>query len=267
MSVFRPLLLSLTLLLSIPALAAPLQMSISTVKPWGYLDKEGNPQGLLGHFSRELEKYSALPMNNVLAPYPRVIQEIKRGHADIAVLFKSPEADQYGIDLGEVVRSSIIVIARSDAPMISSISDLQNTRVGYIRGSRYGKAFDDNQTLYKVPVNDMSQGVKMLLQGRIEAMVSADYTLFFTLRELGIDPLRLAQLLVLSSNSGHLYLSRRSNRQEVLEPLQHALELMQEEGVLQRIFSKPYLSDTLQPPANDNSQSSSSPPHWLARHP
>ncbi|MCL6414660.1 transporter substrate-binding domain-containing protein [Aestuariirhabdus sp. Z084] len=260
-----PLLQSWLVLLALflPAAAYPdsLQVSTSTVKPWGYVNAQGQLDGLLSRFTLELEKHSGITLNNTLTPYPRVIQEVKSGQADLAVLFKSPQADQYGIDLGEVVKTSIIITARADAPPINSLDALAGKRVGYIRGSRYGASFDDNLQLYKVPIRDMAQGVRMLMQGRIEAMVSADYTLFYTLRELDIEPTRLVHLLTLDSNSGHLYLSRRSTKPDSAANLQKALEEMRSNGILQQIFFKPYLSDRLNSPSNNSHRQTNTP--WL----
>ncbi|RRJ84817.1 substrate-binding periplasmic protein [Aestuariirhabdus litorea] len=254
---YRPLLLSLFLLLG-PLVSGGLHadsiaVATTTVKPWGYLDNEGAPQGLLSQFIRELEDHSGLPMNNTLEPYPRVIQEIKSGKADIAVLLKSPESDKFAIDLGEVVKTSTIFIALAGTPPIDTLDALIGSRVGHIRGSKYGTEFDDHPSIHRVPVSDVAQGLRMLRQGRIEALASTDYSLFYTLRELHIDPGLLTQLISLKSNSGHLYLSRRSPKQELREPLQQALEQMRSNGVLQRLFAKPYLSDSLSPAEEDTS--------------
>ncbi len=215
----------------------PVQIVTSMVAPWGYRSATGRPDGLLVKLADLLAREAGLPYQQNLRPYPRVLQEISAGRADMAVLFDSPESEKIAEPLGKVLEISIVVIGPAGTPALEDMGQLSGQRAGYIRGSKYGSAFDDNRTLIKIPLNTPEQGLAMLLQGRLDVMVISDHTLRFALQKMGLTAERVSLRLRLAGTSASLYFSRLSPRQDLRSTYRRALAQLRERGLIAPIFN------------------------------
>lgn len=211
-------------------------MSTTTVSPWGGLEENGRKTGLLDLFAEALADASGVTIENISRPYPRVIFEMESGQCDLAVMFSSPANGEFAQSLGTVVATNIMLIGRADSPDIKHLDDLGNKMVGHIRGSRYGTAFDQHPTILKVPVLTMEQGLNMLVRKRLDAMASADQTLYYTLREMGLSRLEIKPLLVLKTTTAELFISRKSSHKHLIPRFKKALDDLHINGTLTRIF-------------------------------
>ncbi len=216
-------------------LALP-KFATSTVKPWGFKDKNGHEDGLLVHFGRELSLESKIGYQNFLQPYPRVIHSLNSGLVDFAVLFDSHASREAAIRVGDVTRVEIIVVAAAGAEPRENIKALEGMNIGYIRGSRYGEEFDDATHFTRIPINTMHQGLAMLLNGRIDAMASADQSLYWAMDKMGVEASKLTKVISIGETTGGLYMSKKSDRTDLLPIYQQALKRMAEKGALARIF-------------------------------
>lgn len=216
-------------------LPAP-RFSTSTVKPWGFIDEEGQEDGLLVRFERELYLETGIAYENYLQPYPRVLHSLASGSVDFAIIFDPHAPREKTVRVGHVTTTEIIVVARAGVEPLASIDGLAKQRVGYIRGSKYGEAFDGATHFTRIPINTMKQGLSMLLNGRIDAMTSSDQSLYWAMERMGIDGSRLARVLILGGVTGGLYMSNSSRRQDLLPIYRKALQRMQAKGTMTRIF-------------------------------
>ncbi len=242
----KPLLtifLIFTALLQIPhTVADTLIFSVSNVKPWGYYRNHNHPTGLLVEFGDQLQRQilknaaARLDFENHIRPYPRVISDIKTGRADFAVLFNSPESLNYGNSLGKIASFEILITGRKTSPPINTIDDLAGKTIGYVRGSKYGPAFDSNNKLIKVSLDSMDKGVEMLLKGRLDALICLDQTLHYSLKEKSINPSATKTLLVLGSARADLFISKRSDKAVYQKEVSDALRQLHKKGTIKAIF-------------------------------
>ncbi len=200
------------------------------------MNSDGSLGGLLPRFTELLSKEAGIPFTNQLQPYPRVKHTLSHGQADFAVMFVGPQSDKMGISLGEVVKTKIMVVAAKGAEPVQNLNELIGRRVGYIRGSRYGLAFDEHPDLNKIPINTMHQGVAMLLAGRMDAMVSTEQSLFYTLQKMSVEQGRLVPLIIIGETQGDLFMSRHSPHQALQETYRQALDRLREKGSLDSLF-------------------------------
>ncbi len=223
------------------ALASDPIASFSTaeVPPWGYEGPSNQPAGLLSVLAERLSVIAGIRITNDLRPYPRTIDEIRSGKVDFAIMFAGTSSESIGIPLGVVTDMDIILTGRTDHPPIKSLDDMAGEFVGYIRGSLYGKEFENNSLIQKIPVQDMEQGLRMLAANRLAGMVGTDQALYHGLRNEQIDPLKVRPLLILGSAKAVLYFSRASNHKTFIKPFQEALQTMRESGELQNLFALP----------------------------
>lgn len=220
-----------------------LKISTSNVMPWGIEKPDGKYEGLLVELADAFCHESGMQTRNRLKPYPRVINDIRLGQADVAVLFHSPESDRIGYSLGEVARVEVIAVSKSAHKQIFSLDDLKGERVAHVRGSKYGPAFDQHKGFQKVPVKNMNQGLSMLMKNHVDVVVSTDQSIYYGIDDLGIETKWLKKLLVISTASADLYLSKKSPFVHNLDALRAAVSELKRKGELTRIFyGRDYIS-------------------------
>ncbi len=210
--------------------------AIPDVWPWAYEDSDGRPQGSLVAVARRLAELTGVPVEPRLRPLRRAIIELDSGEVNFSLLFQSPALDNRAINVAEVVQIDIMLaaLAGSDHPL--SLEELAGKRIGYIRGTYLGEAFENNTEVQKVPVAVISQGIEMLSLGRLSAVLASDHAIVRTLQTMGLgtDALRFSKHI--KAQPGALYMSRRAQRPQVAEKFRKAVSQMVESDELNQIF-------------------------------
>ncbi len=220
-----------------------LKLVTGHVAPWGYVDAEGKPQGLLITFAQHLADHLSISVDNQLQPYARVIHSIRLGKADIAVMFTCEESERIAENLGVVVvNMPLLLVGPPGSTPLEKLRALAGKRVGYIRGTRFGEAFDDADYLEKFPLSHMNHGMAMMLSGRLEALVGTAQSLGFGLRALGLKPDNIVLLNYLGELTGSLYFSREAPHPQYKQAVLEALGKMRRSGALEEIFAPPVLA-------------------------
>ncbi|MBU3069567.1 transporter substrate-binding domain-containing protein [Aestuariicella sp. G3-2] len=212
------------------------RFAAGTVTPWVYKGESGSEQGLLIEFSRSLASYTGIAYTNILQPYPRALQSLKSGYVDFAVAFESPSVAKTAILVGGVSRSQVLMVARQGEASQYQPPLRGGLRLGYIRGSDYDLTRRDRKSLNLFPVNNMEQGLEMLLKKRIDIMVGTEDAFEWALRDMQLGAEQLELVRVLGETRVGLYMSRQSSNQGLLKVYQQALQDMKKDGELERIF-------------------------------
>ncbi|UTA49109.1 transporter substrate-binding domain-containing protein [Simiduia sp. 21SJ11W-1] len=215
---------------------ARLQLATASVAPWGLVGEQGEPAGLLVQFQRELAARAGLAVQNKLAPYPRVIHDLASGKVDLAVMFVSPQAQQVGRSLGQVVDMSVVALVPAAAPDYGALEDFKGLRVGYVRGSKYGPAFDNNPDFERVGVLSASQGLLMLSKGRLDALVATEQALAYGLIQESVGEGAYKVVFQVAKARADLYVNRLRMLDGWVPSLRRALADMRADGSLRRVF-------------------------------
>jgi polar amino acid transport system substrate-binding protein len=170
-------------------------------------------------------------------PYPRVIHSLKSGKINFAVLIDSPNIGAEVIKGDHLLRSNVILVGASGAQKITSLSALAGKRVGHIRASKYGKAFDEADYFVKYPVNSLDRGLAMLMVGRLDALVSLDDTLYFAMGKMAIAEDAVGVMMKLGEVSVSLYMSATAPREDLFLRYSQEISKMRESGRLRELFS------------------------------
>ena len=241
MCVFAGRLFALLLLLPLPVMAdgqSPAtsisipRVTTSTVTPWGILNADHSLSGILVDFQNTLFARAGLSFSNRAEPYPRVIQSIASGDADVAVMFVSPMSERIGLSLGKVLDERIVIVTLANAAAVNSLDDFSGKLVGHVRGSKYGDAFDLHPGIVRTAVTDVDQGLKMLLSGRLAAMASTEHSLLYAMYMSGIDSRRIRIALPLFTVRVDLYVSRQAADEPWVTRLRQTMASMTEDGSL-----------------------------------
>lgn len=210
---------------------------VPDVEPWGYADSQAQPAGLLADFYQVLFARARLSPTIELRPYARVLQDLATGQAHLSVMFRGPAADKVARSLGLVVPTPVLVLARPGSSA-RALADLAGGQVGFLRGSRYGKVFDDDASFRHIPVNNADQGLRMLLAGRLDALVCTLQALMFALEQTGVSGDSLRLVTQLPATGADLYVSLAVGQPTWEAALTGTLQAMREDGSLAHLFSE-----------------------------
>lgn len=221
----------------------PVRFMSADVWPWAYLDQTGQPAGLLHTLATRLAAVAGLPLENRILPHQRLRHEFRLGHGDFAVLFENPDLHDFALPIGEVLRSDMILVAEADSSRELTFEALAGRPVGYIRGTYYGEAFEHDQGMVKIAVNNLDQALHMLKLGRLDAFLSSDILLYHTFLAQGVNPSGYRMRIQSRGYSGHLYMRQEPSRPEQGPRIRTALETLRESGELAEIFHVPLISE------------------------
>lgn len=222
------------------ATSSPVRVATAEVWPWGYQTPNGGLGGSLADFYQRLFELTELSYRNRLLPHRRVFRELEDGQSDFAVLFESPESNRIADLVSPVVRVRVLLAARADHDIELALGGgMAGRSVGYIRGTYYGEAFAQDQTLEKVAVQDLRQAVEMLRLGRIDALVASDQAFFNTLKELQLAPELFKLDVVIAEQRGALYFSHQSDKAHLVPRFREIIRQMELSGELAEIFRLP----------------------------
>lgn len=109
-------------------------------------------------------------------------------------------------------------------------------RTGAVNFSMLFQNPERDTDVVKVPVHVVDQALDMLSLGRISAILASDHNLFRTLssRKQSRDTLRFSEHV--PGLNGTLYMSRAASRPEAARRFSAAIEQMQADGEIHRIF-------------------------------
>ena len=217
--------------------ADSVRFSIAEVPPWGYVDQQGDPAGLLVELVRAIADQLSEPIEYRLRPTPRTISELRHGDADFSVLFDAPAVQVVGERLAEVVRMRVLVLGLSDQPAVDELDALHGRHVGFIRGAWYGQAFHAHEGLNTVPVSDAEHGFRLLEKDRIQALVVTEFAASAGLNRQMAE--QLVILLELPEVTGSVYQSHRSHQRELAPQMREVILGLRESGRLEQIFARP----------------------------
>ncbi len=195
--------------------------------------------GSLVRFADRLHENLNMSFDNSILPYPRVIHSLKSGQINFAVLIDSPNIGSEVIKGDHLLTANVVIVGKNGTQKIASLQDLAGKRVGHIRASKYGKAFDEADYFVKCPVNSLSRGLAMLMVGRLDALVSLDDTLYFAMGKMAIDERALSIIMNLGKVSASLYMSAIAPREELFSLYSQEIARMRASGVLDQLFALP----------------------------
>lgn len=223
--------------------------SIPDVWPWAYEDDAGELRGSLIDVANRLSAKTGIPVISRLRPQRRAIVELRNGAVNFSILFQNPELDIEAINVSSVTQVNLLLAAMAESDYPLTLGALKGKRVAYIRGTYLGEIFEQDTDVVKVPVSAISQAVELLSLGRISAILASDHNIYRTLssQNLGRDLLRYHEHV--PGQKGTLYMSRASSRPEVARKFSAAIDQMEADGELYRIFysnaASAYKHDTL----------------------
>lgn len=214
--------------------------SIPDVWPWAYQSATGEQKGSLIEVTRRLSEISGVPIQADIRPVRRVMLEITSGNADFAFLLKNPEIDEQAVAVGKVIDINLLIIAAADTDYPLDMNSLSGKRVAFITRSYLGEAFEYESDIIKVPLSTLAQGIELLMDRRISAIIASDHNFMRTLEDQGEDSKLTFRHFryehYIEGMPAMLYRALRRGLTPEAEKLAGALATLEESGELMEIF-------------------------------
>lgn len=176
-------------------------------------------------------RYEAMPWN-------RVLKRLDLDGYDLAFQFvETPERREKYLLVGPFRMGRTVVMVRRGNPIrFESVADLTGLRVVTVQGYAYTADFDAATGFTRIPVNDVTLGVRMLAAGRADAMIGDIWSLSGAADTQGLA----GQLLILpdSLNEVGRHVIFPKGQDAKAARFARGLDLIRSDGTLQTIVNR-----------------------------
>ncbi|MGF1742144.1 transporter substrate-binding domain-containing protein [Vibrio profundum] len=172
-----------------------------------------------------------------IKPFPRVVLELGSGAADMSILLENSALQGKVTIVTPIYPIQSIILTNTDFP-VRSPSDLDGKRVGVIRNASFHKKLPNYQTLKLYQVANYRQGIKMLRANRIDALVSVDMAIYFSLNKMSISRSEFSIPYVFDKKDILLQVSDRIATPEQLKKMRTIVAEMKANGSMEEIISR-----------------------------
>jgi len=203
--------------------------------PYWYQD-EGKPAGLCGEIGNAIAEEAGLVARNITVRLHRGLEEMRLGRADMVILLASPEAEAAGHNMGLLFHEESVVIGLAEMEFHSS-EELVGKRVASIKGARYDARISQENGVISCPSGSYLQSLKMLLGGRVDAVLGPRLGLDHTINAHNLPRVAFADPLVVSLAPVTVYVSRHIP-DLLIKKIRVAIQRLMENGTVERIRAK-----------------------------
>lgn len=236
----RTLILNGALLLGMPAAKAvppPGLRAITLLAPLFGMERQGRPSGIFVDVMGELSRVSGIEIASTLAPKVRGQVMLEAGRADLMMGFDNDDLLAHARHVAPVASFDVGILARAGV-RLRSLSDLRGRTVGQLRSADYSKAYAQDGAILKYSTNSMSQMMKMLALGRVDAVIGVRESLYHALESEGIGLDRIGDFLPLDSRQAWLHYSNATYSAATADKLAAAMRQMRADGIIAAIIQR-----------------------------
>ncbi len=229
----------LLLLWSEVSFAAPLQVSVFDLPPFGGRDDEGRIVGIIPEILAEIEQETGLSFEKKVVPYKRMYYELETGESDLAIFFRSTKSETIASSKARIYTLRNIVVGKSSIDLLW-YSDLLGYTISVPAGTRYYDKFDDDHRLKKIYVRGFSSAVSQLLADRVDLVAGPEISISYYLHKQKQSPDILGEAFFLSYSSAWVQVSHQSKNitPEIVEKIVAGVKNLHNKGVIDAILRK-----------------------------
>ncbi|MCJ2165659.1 MULTISPECIES: transporter substrate-binding domain-containing protein [unclassified Pseudodesulfovibrio] len=215
--------------------AESLHIATIDLPPYGFLDgKEAT--GLCYELGNAIAREAGLEPENQLLPLARGMKNIANGSADMIIMLPNKEISVSADNLGPILPSEIVVFGLAQTPL-RTVKDLRGKVVAFVRGSRYFTCNFSEIGAILYPLHGYEQGLKMLLNKRVDAVMGPKLGLYYTAQKTGLPRRAFGRPLTLCAAQGSVFLSKKVDS-AVAARISAAVEHLVKTGRVQQLIDK-----------------------------
>lgn len=199
--------------------------------PWKIIDG-ANYDGIDVKILQELGSRLDLTFSYLSCPWRRCIELVKDGKADLITNFgKNKKRSEYVHYLGpSYYTGDVAFYCNADnQQQINSLTDLQNQRIGMVKGSTYFDEFDEDIHLDKVEITSEVEMLQMLEAKRLDLVIGFETALDYSITSSGFQETFVKSNFHSPSNNSNSYLAMSKKSKKL--HYRHAIAQMIKEMV------------------------------------
>lgn len=203
--------------------------------PFSRLDNKGRLQGIDVTFIRRIFTEIGCPYRFVAVPFKRAIVEISRGNIDMMPFASiTPERSEFAwfsVPYRNETAGLVVRRDRLEKYRISSMEDVVRLglHLGHEQTSYRGEVFNEflkrpearNHVYF---ITSTSQGIKMLVAGRIDALVEMPAATLAMAADMGVSDQLAEHPFRLMSEPVHFMYSKKTVSQDLIDRLNKAIQ-------------------------------------------
>jgi polar amino acid transport system substrate-binding protein len=217
------------------AAAEPGPLRIETIQsePFGRVGPQG-PGGLMYDIGMLIAQRAGLTAQNRVVPYARTVRSLHNGVSDMVLRFSNDELKAVAVQVAPVLELPTVLVSRQEAPL-QRLEDVSRGPLAVPRSFPLPPGWQGRQLQW---VNNNEHAIQMLMGKRVDAAYGSNLGLFGAARGLGLRMQQFARPLPVERQAFWLHLSRRSATPELLERLAKAVEALQRDGSIARLYRR-----------------------------
>ena len=210
-------------------------VNIATIgfPPYG-IKNDSELSGIYFDVANWLMKDAGYASSNIITPYARIISGLISGQSDMTIMFKYSELESHVTYVAALPSLKIVVMGR-EGHQFDSIANLKGKRLAYLRGASFSQEVDAHPEVIIHRVTDFSQGVKMLMANRVDAIIGPMDPILAAAANMGIAQHSFGEPLVVGERTPWVQLSNKSMELISIEKLKASFEKLTKQGVLGKL--------------------------------
>ena len=152
------------------------------VAPYG-IETNTSLTGIYYEAANRLAKLSGYTLNNKIYPYARIIHEIQAGLTDMTIMFKYQQLEEHVVYIAPLKPLKIVVLGLKGTTF-DSVNSLKGKSIAYLRAAKFSDIIDNDPEIIRVDTTSFTQGIKMLILKRVDAVIGPMDPLTFKASEL-----------------------------------------------------------------------------------
>ncbi|WP_415904139.1 substrate-binding periplasmic protein [Neptuniibacter sp. QD48_55] len=193
--------------------------------------------GIYYEMANKLIEEAGYQPENSIAPYSRIIRELKSGKADMTIMFKYEELKEHVIYVAPLPALPTVVIGLKGTTF-ESVESLKGKELAYLRGAKFSEQIDKDPEIRKYSTVDFVQGVKMLKRGRVDGIIGPIDPILSAAKQLNDDFSLFGEPLVVKENTPWVQISKKSRDKLSIEKLNEAFKKLQSQNTLEALRDK-----------------------------
>ena len=216
--------------------ARPLNLVIMEMEPFGFLTEDRQITGILHGMLKRIAEETGLAYELNLLPFARAIRYIETGQADAVIMFPNEQTEQVAIRVAPISLARNIVLGAAGT-RYTSLEDLHGKVVANVRGANYDDAFTSETKISKYAVNDYEQGLKMLVNNRLDGIAGTEGGILYIAKKLGYSRNQFGEPLILNTRQTYLYFSKHTADEAIIQQLKAIIDRLREQDTFEKIQS------------------------------
>jgi len=217
------------------AQAEALRIVTVALPPYGYTEN-GNDTGLTYELCNLIAQEAGFEPRNRIVPLARAMEEIATGKADMVLMLPNQKINANARNLGLLLPMETIIIGRADS-LYRSLKDVRGKRMATVRDAEYDDRITKQNGIILYPTKDYSQSLKMLLAGRVEAVIGPKLGLHFTAKANNFPKQAFGEPLVLSVAEGSVFISNKTSG-DIAKRISAAVNQIKKNGSARKLMGK-----------------------------